>query len=218
MVVYGMLFFMKTITQKQALIGGVVIIVALAAVWYWNGTPVSAPTDTLIDTASTTDQVATTTPAPVTSKPKGLPPEPVFVLPEGATAIDDYAFIQNGKVYFRSLTGKNALAIPNSDAESFQALSNIIMFPGEQIVTDCGEAGSYAYYADDKQVYFYQFWRAPKFRSSTIEVIVGADMDTFKVSGETVAKSGSDLLKVSYDKATTTCKFKLSKVVSEQTD
>jgi hypothetical protein len=208
-----MLGGMKTkITKKQAIIGAVVLIVALLALWYWNGQTAVAPAPVDTGVATTTDDVVTEVPVSTVPKPKTLPPEPAFTLPAGATALDDYAFILDGQVYFRSITSGKALAIPNSDADSFTKLSPFTTLPGQEVVSDCGVSGSYGYYADDKNVYFYQFWRAPKFRSSTVEVVVGADEETFKVTGVTTATDNNQILKVSYEKATTTCKYILSKV------
>ena len=204
---------MKTkITKKQALVGAIILVVALLTLWYFNGQTAKAPAPVEPSVATTTDDVVTETPAPVAQKPKTLPPEPAFTLPEGANATDDYALTLDGQVYFRSITSGQALAVPNSDADSFTKLSPFTTFPGQEVVDACGTSGSYGYYSDDKSVYFYQFWRAPKFRSSTVEVVVGADEDTFKVTGVTTATDNNQILKVSYEKATTTCKYILSKV------
>lgn len=207
------------ITKKQALIGLTVIVLILLALWYWKGSTAQAPAPVDEQVATTTDEViGSETPAPTPSKPNTLPPEPVFVLPEGATALDDYAFILNDQVYFRSLTNKEPLAIPKSDADSFEKISDFQVFPGTEIVEACGASATYGYYADDKAVYFYQFWRSPKFRSSTIEVIVDANKDDFKVSGVTTALDGKQILKVSYEKTEKTCKLVLSKVAFEKTN
>lgn len=203
-------------TMKQkALIGGavVVLVLALGALWFWGAKPATAPVVDETPTATTTDETQGTT--PVTTKPStsnGLPVEPAFVLPDGATALDDYAYVLADQVYFRSITNKAPLAIPNSDAETFAKLSDFTVFPGDKIVSDCGASGTYGYYGDKKQVYFYQFWRSPQFRSSTIEVIVGVAPTDFKVTGATTATDDGQILKVSYEKATSTCKFILSKV------
>ncbi len=171
------------------------------------------------------EQVATTTPTTATSSASTststvpnnntLPPEQPFVLPEGATAVDGYAFIQDDQVYFRSLTGKAALGVPNSDAESFVRLSDFFSYSESAVVNDCGVAPLYAYYGDEKQVYFYQVWRAPEFRSSTVEVIVGAEKENFRVTSPLRATDGSRLFEVSYEKATTTCKLILKRLSLE---
>ena len=163
--------------------------------------------------ASTTEAASSSTPAlGGAATPKTLAPEQPFVLPAGATAIDGYAYIENGQVYFRSLTGKSALAVPNSDAESFARLSTFMTYPGSSVVSDCGVAPFYSYYGDDKQVYFYQVWRAPKFRSSTVEVIIGAKTEDFSITGTQTATDGSRLFEVGYEKAaTSTCKLFLSR-------
>lgn len=214
-----MLPAMENISKKQKLLigGGVlVIILVLVAAWFWGAKPAEAPVtgETPGETATTTDETGTVS-TPVVGKPNTLPEEPAFTLPEGAVALDEYAFILNDQVFFRSLTSKEPLAIPNSDAKSFEKISDFTTLPGDEVVADCGISGTYGFYADRKQVYFYQYWRAPKFRSSAIEVIVGADKDEFKVTGRTTATSGKDLIKVSYEKATTSCAYKLSKVAFE---
>ncbi len=206
--------------SKKVIIGVVVLVLALGALWFWGAKQASAPAPDFQEPVATTTEEKPATTGTQTggtgSGLKNLPPEPAFTLPAGAVALDDYAFTLNDQVYFRSLTNKEPLAIPNSDAETFKKLSQFVTFPGTEVVSDCGASGTYGFYGDRKNVYFYQFWRAPKFRSSTIEVIVGADIKNFEVTGQTVAKSGSDILKVSYDKATTTCAFKLSKVSFEK--
>lgn len=214
-----MLPAMENMTKKQKVligVGALVIIVAVGIAWFWGAKPASAPV-----TGENPDQVATTTDetgatgTPIVGKPNTLPTEPEFTLPEGAVALDAYAFILDNQVFFRSLTNKEPLAIPNSDAKTFEKISDFTTLPGDDIVQDCGISGTYGFYADRKQVYFYQYWRAPKFRSSSIEIIVGADKEDFKVTGRTTAVSGKDLIKVEYEKATTTCAYQLSKVAFE---
>ena len=161
--------------------------------------------------ASTTDTTVAFPPAAAISKKKTLAPEQPFVLPLGATAVDEYAFIQNDTVYFRSLTGKTPLAIPNSNAGSFKRLGDFVMYPGSDVVSECGAAPVYTYYGDEKQVYFYQVWRAPTFRSSQIEVIIGAQTENFKIIDVRTTTDGGRLFEVGYKKATTTCMLSLSR-------
>lgn len=210
---------MENMTKKQKLLlvgGAVIIILVIAGLWFWGAKPAEAPVtgETPGETATTTDETGAVS-TPVVGKPDTLPSEPAFTLPEGAVALDEYAFILDNQVFFRSLTNKEPLAIPNSDAKTFAKISDFTTLPGDAVVADCGISGTYGFYADRKQVYFYQYWRAPKFRSSAIEIIVGADRDDFKVTGRTTATSGKDLIKVTYDKATTTCAYQLSKVAFE---
>jgi len=204
-------------SQKSILsLLGIGIVLALIA-WFAIATTVSQEVPEMLGNeetpgvASTTKITASSTPVVEVPKKKTLPPEQPFVLPEGATAVDGYAYIENGQVYFKSLTGKSALAIPNSDAESFKRLSNFMTYPGNAVVNDCGVAPLYAYYGDDKQAYFYQVWRAPQFRSSTVEVIVGAEMENVRVTGIRTMTDGGRLFEVEYEKATTTCKLFLSR-------
>lgn len=202
-------------TPKQFLMVAGIVLVLAGIAWVALATP-PAPAlpepGAVPGTASTTDLVATSSTAQLPTK-KTLAPETPFVLPPGAVAIDGYAYIENDLVYFRSLTGKTPLAIPNSDAESFTRLSNFMTYPGTEVVTACGAAPLYAYYGDDKHVYFYQVWRASTFRSSRVEVIIGAKTDDFRVTGLETATDGSHLYEVEYGKATatSTCKLSLSR-------
>jgi len=191
---------------------GIVVVLALATWLLFQPTPLQGVPggEEAGSVASTTETAASSTPVEP-PKQKTLPPEPLFVLPEGATAIDGYAFIENNQVYFRSLTGAAPLAIPNSDAGSFTRLSDFMTYPGSEVVATCGGAPIYSYYGDEKQVYFYQVWRAPKFRSSKVEVIVGAKIEDFKVTGLQTATGGGRLFEVGYQKATTTCSLFLSR-------
>ncbi len=199
-----------TTKQKMYIGAGVLVVVLiLGAVWFWGqGTGVTTPLAQVpeAEVATTTD---TTTHTPIASTIKNLPPEPIFILPFGATAIDDYAFVQDGQLYFRSLTSKSPLAIPDSDGDSFEKLSQFMTFPGTQIVKDCGASGTYGYYGDDKHVYFYQFWRAPEFRSSTIEVVVGVKKKDFEVLSQASASDGTHDYAIEYEVATSTCKYNL---------
>lgn len=175
--------------------------------------PVSEPT------ATTTPAAATTTPAGpgiatstvVAPKQKTLPPEQPFVLPEGATAVDAYAYIQNDSVYFRSLTGKAPLNVWDANANSFHRVGDFMTYPGNAVVADCGAAPIYSYYSDNKRLYFYQVWRTPTFRSSTVEAVQGAKAKEFELTGLTTATDGSTLYEVNYRKATTTCRMFITK-------
>src|SRR3989344_5378075 len=192
---------------------GVVVALALATWLLFQPTPLQGVPggEEAGSVASTTKTVASSTPVLEPPKQKTLPPEPPFVLPEGATAIDGYAFIENNQVYFRSLTGATPFAIPNSDAESFKRLSSFMKYPGSEVVGACGGAPIYSYYGDKKQVYFYQIWRTPTFRSSKVEVIVGANTKDFNITGLLTATDGNRLFEVGYQKATTTCSLVLSR-------
>jgi len=167
--------------------------------------------DTL-GTASTTDEAS----MPETgSVPRGLPPEPIFRLPAGATSVDEYSFIQDGQVYFRSLLGNDPLLIPNADAQSFSRLSSFITYENAAVQSDCSGPAIYAYYGDTKQVYFYQIWRTDLFRTSQIEVIAGADKDSFRLSGDGKAVSGDLVFEIGYKtEDRSTCKLFLKKSAS----
>jgi hypothetical protein len=197
--------------RMQIIIGAaVIILVGAGAFWLSLSSHIPTPAESL-------EPVATTTPeemplAPAAPVKKGLPVEPAFTLPEDATAVDDYAFLVDDTVYFRSLTSVNPLAIPNSDAGSFEKLTPFMTYQGSAIVKDCGASGTYGYYADDGQVYFYQFWRAPEFRSSRIEVIVGAKKKDFEVTGPLTAEDRKHEFSVAYRQAaTSTCEYYLNR-------
>lgn len=160
-------------------------------------------------TTSPEGSAATTT---ASGKKKTLPPEPVFVLPEGAAAIDDYVFVQKNEVHFRSLTGTSSLAIPDADPDTFKRVADFITYPGEAIQQECGAAGTYTYYKDKSRVYFYQFWRAPKFRSSKIEVLADVLPSEFAVEDMTHARAGDQRMQVEYKVATSTCSFILARI------
>lgn len=206
-------------TKKKAVIGiGIaLLVVLLGALWFMGTSKVEAPVENLPEEVATTT-TQTNTPPPVVQRPDTLPPEPSFTLPAGATAIDDYAYILDGQVYFRSITSPNPLAIPNSDAQTFEKLSEFTTLPSTDVVADCGISPTYGFYGDKGSVYMYEIWRAPKFRSSTIQVIVGADKDTFEVPERTIALSDGQMLKVGYQKATTTCSLNLTKVSLERSE
>lgn len=199
------------VSKNLLLVAGILLILAGIAWFVLTRAPAVPGPGVVPGMASTTDGLATSSPAIGTLKPKTLPPELPFTLPEGASAIDGYAFIQNDQVYFRSLTGAAPLAIPHSDAESFKRLSGFMTYPGTAVVNTCGAAPIYAYYGDKKQVYFYQVWRAPTFRSSTVEVIVDAKMQDFSITGLQTATEGNRLFEIGFEKATTTCKLFLSR-------
>jgi hypothetical protein len=148
--------------------------------------------------------------APVAEE-KTLPPEPLFTLPEGARKIDDYAFSLDGRVYFRSVTSTSTLPIPGADPETFERLHDFMTYPGEAIVNDCGASGTYTYYEDKNRVYLYQIWRAPKFRSSKVEVLADVTPDAFSIEDATHARAASQRVAVEYRVATSTCSYVLAK-------
>lgn len=198
------------LSKKSLVILGIGVLLALIAwVAFMAPTPATAPERGEGQQVSTTTPGTVTTSGAATKRP--LAPEPAFVLPNGATKIDDYAYLQDGVVYFKSLIGTTSLAIPKSDAGSFEKLADFATYTGGNVIRDCGAAPLYAFYGDDNQVYFYQVWRAPEFRSSQIEVIVGAKKNSFEVTSPTTATSGNLALNLSYQVATTTCSLVLNK-------
>lgn len=163
------------------------------------------------ETATTSAEGAATSTAVYPVPKKTLPPEQPFVLPEGATSIDEYAFSKDGDVYFKSLTGKQPLRIPDADGATFRRQGNFLTYLADGVVRDCGVSPLLAYYTDKNRVYFYQVWRAPEFRSSTVEVIIDADPKTFTVVDALNAKDDTYLFRPSYAQATSTCSLVLGR-------
>lgn len=200
--------------QLPFMVGGLLLLALIG--WYAAtrpASPLSVPTATTTPAAATTTPpgTGTATSTATVPKQKTLPPEQPFVLPEGATAIDAYTYIQNNSVYFRSLTGKTPLNVWDANAASFHRVGDFMMYPGSAVVSDCGAAPLYSYYTDDKRLYFYQIWRTPTSRSSTVEAVMGAHAPTFAITGSTTSADRGTLYEVSYQQATTTCRLSLSK-------
>lgn len=197
-------------TSNKILIGTLCAIALAAILIVWFLWPKSAP----VEPGEVADATATTSAnqtVPEPDKPKGLPPEIPFVLPEGAVAIDEYTFIENGLVNFISITGKTPLTIPNSDAKTFKRLTDVMTYPGSAIVNDCGAAGRYTFYGDKKQVYFYEFWRTSQFRSSTITVVKNSSIDNFELVDPRHIRNSVGTLALTYTKtASSTCSFALT--------
>ena len=215
MYLLGYIFPMPTISREQLplVVGGVFLLALIG--WYATTRPtppLSEPTATTTPAAATTTPVGpATTTKPVGTSPKPLPPEQPFTLPAGATAIDAYAYVQNNSVYFRSLTGKTPLNVWDANANSFHRVGDFVTYPGNAVVGDCGAAPIYTYYSDNTRLYFYQVWRTPTFRSSTVEAVQDAKARDFELTGLTTATDGSTSYEVSYRKATSTCRMFLSK-------
>ena len=206
--------------ERLPLIIGGVLVLALIA-WFFLNRPAASPED-FISTATTTSTVATTTPTAATTttvapkKQKTLPPELPFVLPPGATAIDGYAYVENNSVYFRSLTGKAPLHVWDAKASTFHRVGSFMTYPGTAIVSDCGAAPLYTYYTDNKRLYFYQVWRTPTFRSSTVEAVPNIQATDFTVTGPRESTDGITLFEVNYrppTTATSTCRLYLSRTM-----
>jgi hypothetical protein len=152
-------------------------------------------------------EVSTSTGSPTAQKT--LPPEPVFILPEDAEMIDEYAYVYNTDVYFKPLIDANKpLSVPSGDPETFERLRDMMTYPGSAIVRDCGAAPTYTFYVDKHRPYFYQIWRAPKFRASHIDAMNGADASNFAITGSTSANDGRIFFEITYQKvATSTCRL-----------
>ena len=193
-------------TNIKILIGAV-LVAALIALGFFLYKPAEAP-EVPEAQGNATPQAPIDSPEPGT--PEGLPAEPAFQLPAGATAIDDYVFVQNGQVFVRSLTNPEPLAIPGALANSFEGLTSFMVSSDLRVVASCGAAGSYKFYGDEKNLYFYQYWRAPEFRSSKFERVADSDPAAFKRVTDTSFMDGNRTIEVSFQKATTTCSYVLS--------
>ena len=205
--------FTPTILRNRialALAGVIILGVALSAYFYLQSAKDTPSTSQEASTASSTDSSAL--PEPTAGK-KGLPPEPSFSLPDGAVAVDGYAFKMDEGVYMRSLTGKNPLQILNADADSFERLADFSSYSSNGVINDCGAKPVYTYYGDNKHVYFYQIWRTPYFRTSQIEVIAGAKKDGFEMLGTDTATDGTRRFEVGHMvTASSTCLLTLRRV------
>lgn len=197
-------------TKRTKILLGCLAVAIIVAGAFFLYKPAVAP-DLVSGENATSTPEGTNTGGVAPGGKDGLPAEPVFTLPDGAQAIDDYSFIQNDQVYFRSLTSPNPLAIPNSDAGTFERLTPFMVSPDLTIVAACGASGSYAFYSDAKSLYFYQYWRAPEFRSSQIEVVANIAPKDFEKLSDTLYSDGENEFKIGYKKATTTCSYILQR-------
>ncbi len=208
---------MTTIRSYYTL-GGVLLIGGLLLGTWFLGRGSSSIGQGGEPAATTTPGTATSTSSTSTSTTPGkntLPPEPAFVLPEGAVAVDGYAYILRSSVFFRSLTGGQPLRIPNAHSATFERLTDFFTYPGDAVVRDCGAAPLYSFYGDERQVYLYQIWRAPEFRTSRVEVIVEMRKDEFELIHPLIVADTESLFTVGYTTATTTCALSLTKSARE---
>lgn len=191
--------------------GLAVLVIGVAVFMFLNRGP-AASEENLSDIGNP-EGVATGTPqdaAPGGAQSPEVLPGITAVLPEGATAIDKHAFTDENGVQFLSITSNSMLAIPDADPDTFKRITDFMTSPDPAIKSTCGVSGNYAFYADSKRVYFYQFWLAPKFRTSRVEVIAGAKQSTFSVVDKSNFKSGDQALYLDYDVSvatTTTCTY-----------
>ncbi len=195
---------MSIATRVLVAVGAVALIAAAVYVVFFQSSATPFGDSPFPDT--TAAPVATTN----ITEEKSLPPEPVFVLPDGATVIDDYAFSFGGQVHFRSVTSTSSLPIPDSDARTFKRIADFMAYPGELIQQDCGASGMYTYYTDARRVYLYQLWRAPKFRASQIEVLADVAPKDFSIEDTTHARAKSRRMTIEYRVATSTCSYVLT--------
>ena len=212
---------MQTVPKKYVpfIAGGAIIVLALVIWMLSSGTtlfqegiiagnePVASTTDPVV---GTTTQILPPAPAP---KKKGLPPEPVFVLPEGAITLDEYAFIDGGAVYFRPVAGDDPLLVQTANPASFRSVQPPSVYPGSDVVRDCGAAPIYAFYVDGRRPYFYQVWRAPEYRVNQVDVMNGADVKNFSVTSLTSATDSHIRFDIGYKLGTTTCRLILNQTL-----
>ena len=191
--------------------GLAVLVMGVAGFMLLNRGPV-APEENLSGIENP-EGVATGTPsdpAPSGTQSPGVLPGITAVLPPGATAIDKHAFTDENGVQFLSITSSSMLVIPDAEPDTFKRITDFMTSPDPAVKNTCGVSGSYAFYADSKRVYFYQFWLAPKFRTSRVEVIAGAKPATFSVVDGSNFKNGDRALYLDYDVSvatTTTCTY-----------
>ena len=211
---------MPTISKEHIVIAAGVVLVSAVIIWLILSGTFSFQGASLVKNepmASTTDPVVGTTtqilpPAPAPKK-KGLPPEPVFTLPESAVAIDEYAFVDGGAVYFRPVAGEDPLLVQTADPDSFRSVQPPSVYPGSDVVRDCGAAPIYAFYVDGRRPYFYQVWRAPEYRAERVDVMNGADVENFSITSLTSATDGKIRFDIGYKLSTTTCRLILNQTV-----
>lgn len=192
---------MKSIRIASALVG--VLLLTGAGIYIMVVRP--GETETALDEVPS---VGTTSPTTAGV----LPPEPVFELPEGAVAISDYAFVVDDVVYLRSIKTSTSFAVPDSDARSFKSLSAFETYATPDVIETCGDAGQYTFYGDVKNLYFYQVWRTPTFRSSQIEVVAGSDPQKFRSLGDSTYTNGADTFTLGFKMSGEVCVYFLEKV------
>jgi len=196
--------FLQNLSRKQLLLAVIAIVILLGmgvtAYFYRDAIPGISQEAPVAESEGTE-----------TGDINGLPPEPVFTLPEGATAIDEYVFIIDGVVNFRSLIGQKPLSIPTADEESFEKLIEFKTYTANNVESECGGMPIYTYYADANQVYFYQIWRTSFFRTSQVEGVVGARKDNFRVLADGSAVSDTSRFEIGHYASSSTCKLTLNR-------
>lgn len=202
----GILAFMTT--KQKALIGGIVgaiiLIAGFLSYWFFVRVDVSETLSNLESEGEALLEGETTT----EGSQKPTVPE-MAVTPGTGQEIDAYSYTDNDAVYFKSVTSTSTLAIPGANAKTFHRITDFMTYPDQDVVDRCGGKGEYAYYADKNRVYFYQFWKTPKFRSSKVEVVIDEKEESFKVLSPVNAQGASMKYVVGYQVATSTCQYVL---------
>ncbi|HYD92947.1 MAG TPA: hypothetical protein VEB18_00600 [Candidatus Paceibacterota bacterium] len=187
------------LSQKQLILAALAVVIVLGIAWFVSQpTPATAPESNTPETvATTTETTGTETETPRVGGGV-LPPELPFVLPQGATRVDEYSYIENNTVFFRSLTGNAALAVPDADAETFKRLNDFTAYTGANVIANCGAAPQYAFYVDNTRAYFYQVWRTPSFRATQVDAMIGTNPDRFRITGATTSTDGNTDFTITY--------------------
>jgi|GEM_PF-3431051 len=197
------------LSKNIALIIGALAVLLVAGFLFFVVKPISVePTGDVnaITTTATSTATSTATAPSAPPKKQPLPPEPIFVMPEGGKAIDDYVFVDDGVVYFKSLVSTSThLKVPSADPATFHPIQGFSTYPGQDVVRDCGAAPVYTFYIDKLRPYLYQIWRAPEFRTGQVDAMNGANPKKFLVTGLTTATDGRFNFQIGYKKATSTC-------------
>jgi len=128
-------------------------------------------------------------------------------IPETATSLDGYAFVDESGVYLRSAFGTSSVQIPDADPETFRVVSPITEYGSQEILDFCKGPGNYGLYADKKKAYLFQFWKTETFAKTKIEVLKGLNPDSLTVTGPQTFGDGVQNMALGYEFATTTCTF-----------
>lgn len=200
-------------SRSLYLLGALLVLIVAGGAAYLTLMPtLTIPSNPAVAEPAVPGDAATST--PVVSNDE-LPPEPMFVLPDGARVISDYFFVVDDQVYMRSVKSPEPIAIPDTDAATFKSLGAFKQYTGGTIRADCGGAGDYMFYGDQRHLYFHQVWRTPTFRASQIEVVVGSNAARFEALSNQSFTDGRNTFTLAYRKATSTCSYYLQKNVSE---
>lgn len=202
---------MKDTKQFLLALGGLLILLAVIVAVSYFASRSNIPADTSVTTIS--EQESPVESIGATSTQETASSQPSISPIANITTVGDYAYIQAGKAYFRSVTGKEDLPIPNSDAATFRSIVDFVTYPSSStIVAECGGVGGYGVYADINVAYFYQVWRTPLFTASKIEAVPISSPNSFAALGNGSFTDGSTIFNVNYYITDTrTCRFTLDK-------